>query len=675
MQIIRISSPGSNPDPVAITNQIQQAIDRLYKDGGGRIEFESGTYPIGYWINPQTQNPVRGREIKPLQNANGGLVSYQQRNIMLPGKPFHEVADYDPEQPFIHFKGIGSVTFLRPAMPEEPLAGKEALQYFKDNFGAIVHTPVETAGLSSFEVLWTKFVAFTSANDLQILALIQDPRFKTRLETWNYIRGHFNWHRSISTYGNWVHPDYGTGYIYKSSVDSGLIKFENIVFDGNRGACWESVSYELEQSAMLFVTGSPADSGRVRLVCQNCHFQNNYGDGVHLVHNVNAKFNKCVALEIFRGGITMTGRQWDVEINNFESVLKRYSNSGILVEVDGPNDAAEQKLLVKGGISGSLNFITKPGAEIRVEDHVVRGLFYQGTPGAKVNYRNVRFETTPETISFFRANFAIVLPGQASFEECEFVVDDLPEIEHYDTFQNFFLNNSFRSASVNPNSELPDTEQELVFRNCSFLNKTTYRYPGGLINDADQVENNNFLILEKPLIFGNFKYGFLFEGGNVVLDGLASGSSISNADTSNALLGYAIVGTDSLDLTIQNIDSSHFTAPAYANFYHNGGTCTITHRNVFFQQADNHFFTLRLDNLRTVNHLGGRILYGADGVDPISAGGSIRALKGDLFYSNFPIANQTGLVLRRSWSCTNTGYGNSPATWILSNEEEIATIP
>lgn len=675
MQVIRISSPGSNPDPVAITNQIQQAIDQLYQVGGGRIEFESGIYPIGYWINPQNQEAVRGKHLGPLFNANGELVSHQQRNIMLPAKPLHELDGHDPEKPWIHFKGIGSVTLLRPRMPEEPLAGKQGLQYLKDNFGAIVHTPVETAGLSSFEILWAKFVAFASANDLQILALLQNPQFKSRLEAWNYIRGHFNWHRSISTYGNWVHPEYGSGYIYQSSVDSGLIKFENIVFDGNRAACWESVSYELEQSALMFVSGPLNNSGRIKLECQNCHFQNNYGDGIHVVHNVDARFNKCSASGIFRGGITLTGRQWEVEINNWESVLRRYSNSGLLVEVDGANESAEQKLVVKGGTSGSLNFITKPGAEITVEDHVVRGLHFQGTPGAKVTYRNVRFETTPETISFFRANFAIVLPGQTLYEDCEFLVDDLPEIEHYDTFQNFFLNNSFRSASVNPNSELPDTEQELKFRNCSFINKTTHRYPGGLINDSDRAENNNFLVLENPLIFGNFKYGFLFEGGNVLLDGLAKGSIISNADNSNALLGYSIIAADSLDLIIQNLDSADFTAPAYGNFYNNAGTCTITHRNVFFQQSDNHFYTLRIDNLRTVNHVGGRILYGADGVDPQLAGGNIRALKGDQFYSNFPIANQTAMVLRRSWSCTNTGYGNSPATWVLSSEEEIPVNP
>lgn len=124
-------------------------------------------------------------------------------------------------------------------------------------------------------------------------------------------------------------------YTTGDTTDSELTVIDGITFDGSCWGMWETPSYAQEQASLLFASATGTKIGKLKLKINNCHFINNVSDGVHIVTNTEVEFSNISSSDCFRAGLTFTGGNSHVTINNYISQSSRTDmNDGIDIEVD-----------------------------------------------------------------------------------------------------------------------------------------------------------------------------------------------------------------------------------------------------------------------------------------------------------------------------------------------------
>ena len=100
------------------------------------------------------------------------------------------------------------------------------------------------------------------------------------------------------------------------SVDSPLIAWYDLAFDGNSSNHIAYQAYQLEHAHMIFLLANAAGAGRLRTIIGGCTFENCVADAVSVYSNVNLEISNCSMRECFRGGLVITGGYTTVKANN-----------------------------------------------------------------------------------------------------------------------------------------------------------------------------------------------------------------------------------------------------------------------------------------------------------------------------------------------------------------------
>lgn len=128
--------------------------------------------------------------------------------------------------------------------------------------------------------------------------------------------------------------------VHKSDEDSPLITIDGCNFDGNCYSMWSpSDGHSQEQASLLIAYAWNHNKGRLNINISNCSFRNNVSDGIHIVVNTNATISNCNSYDCFRGGLTITGGNSNINVNGWISRSDKLPD-GFDIEVDskGHND-------------------------------------------------------------------------------------------------------------------------------------------------------------------------------------------------------------------------------------------------------------------------------------------------------------------------------------------------
>ncbi len=296
----------------------------------------------------------------------------------------------------------------------------------------------------------------------------------------------------------------------QSRNDSMPLIIENIILDGNRSNQGEYKKYELEQQAILFLTGNTSSSQRLKVIIKNITVQQSAADGVHIYVNTDAQITNCVFLDCFRGGITATGGYSKVSIDHCKfdgSDEKGY------IQFEGTGKGYNGSYKIEGSLT---NLTVNGNFDIAVKDSsYVYGRNIQCKPNGFVYFNFTNSIGLFDSCTFYISNSngkinRIVRPHVLAFRDCTFYL--------YSNSQNQNQSEYFWPISFNT-SYSQSARQIITFDKCKFLPGNAF--PSGTNSTyalyvlADKTNLNNKLVISNSYIDPAFKYGVFFKrGGN-----------------------------------------------------------------------------------------------------------------------------------------------------------------
>lgn len=124
--------------------------------------------------------------------------------------------------------------------------------------------------------------------------------------------------------------------IYDGPVDSAPLVIQGLAFDGNSRRQRTYRRYQLQQQHMVYLESRPESPGRLRAIVRDCRFTSGVADGVSVYTNAHVTVERCEAVDVFRGGVVLTGGNSILEVSDFTSSPgPRRDRTGIDIEVDG----------------------------------------------------------------------------------------------------------------------------------------------------------------------------------------------------------------------------------------------------------------------------------------------------------------------------------------------------
>ncbi|MBX2816123.1 MAG: glycoside hydrolase family 55 protein [Saprospiraceae bacterium] len=286
---------------------------------------------------------------------------------------------------------------------------------------------------------------------------------------------------------------------------------ENFLFDGNRMNQGAYRKYELEQQALIFLSGNRNDSTQLHVSIKDCSFREGVGDAIGIYYNVNVEIDRCVAENVFRGGITATGGNTTITARDFKA-FGDVHKTGIDIEIDAggyKNSKFVDVTLHNVWLAGDFDIGLK-GDEARVE---VDSLHCDGppyniyAPGASVLIQNSTFLT--DRLSQCK----ITYPEDVTFEKCKFISRGLDSSE---------ARGCARVSWSTGYSVRHD--QQLNFRHCAFIseNDTPGTSYGIFVNPCD-ISRANVLSVEQCTFSNGFDDAIhLKQGGTIEVTGMQS---------------------------------------------------------------------------------------------------------------------------------------------------------
>jgi hypothetical protein len=426
------------------------------------------------------------------------------------------------------------------------------------------------------------------------------------------------------------------GYTYSGDGDSPPLIIEGFAFDGNRAEQGDYDQYQLEQAHLIFLVADPAKPGRLRATVRDCEFRDGVADAVSVYTNVDASIADCRARDCFRGGLTVTGGYSRVRVRDLTAEGKVHP-TGIDVEVDGAGYGKSLRVDVTiDGLmlpDGDFDVGVGEGSTVLGTNILApRAPFYlYGGGDSTMRFANCVFGVG----EFSDTANRIVLPGDVSFDHCQFRVED----ESGEEARRWAASHIYWGIEGSPGRG-----QSVAFLDCDFRVgagiaevDTTY----AVYAEADAPANRNVLTIRGGSVEPGFDYGvFLAQGGKATVRDATIGAATA--------LRLGAAGGYPLDVRLVGLDVAgcrtclHLVAHAPDS--------RIAHEDVLLDEAQNRIGTDYgvAGNL----YLGRRIILG-DGPPTAATHG----LLGDVYRLRAPTAGQV-----YEWACTASGTG-SEAAW------------
>ena len=308
---------------------------------------------------------------------------------------------------------------------------------------------------------------------------------------------------------------------YLGEKDSPPLTIKGFTFDGNRLAQGAYENYALEQQHMIFLQGNPKGPGKLVAIIEDCTFHDGVADAVSVYTNVAATISNCRAIDVFRGGVVVTGGYTEVQISNFTAIGNDHA-TGIDVEVDGAGYGGTHRTHITATnlrLAGDLDIGIKDGSTfLGTNIYCESGPFNIYAKDSTVRIMNSILGVG----SLGSHGNRIVFPHDVSFSHCTFV-GDMPDKEATDD----------RLATIHIYWNISGTDerdQRLRFLDCDFqlsntvpMEVTTY----AVYAEADRRERNNRLLLRGGAVTSDFDYGvYINQGGHVSIADIAIDAAV-----------------------------------------------------------------------------------------------------------------------------------------------------
>jgi hypothetical protein len=293
---------------------------------------------------------------------------------------------------------------------------------------------------------------------------------------------------------------------YSSHSNSNPLIIQGLSFDGNSSQQGTYQNYELEQAHLLFLTANPDLPGKLQAIVENCLFKNGVADGISVYTNVDVKVYDCEAIDVFRGGFVLTGGNSSAEVYNLKT-QGQTDPTGIDIEVDGRGYGNTLKVNVKLEnlhlVNGDFDIGVEEGSTV-IGNHIVADApFSLFNLNSTMQFTNSTFKVGA-TDDFENR---IILPGQLTFENCEFYVT------HKETGKPYRFFSAIDVWWQHP--EYPvQRNQTLTLNNCFFkldsnIQPTDITY--AIYSREDLAANNNQLMMNGGSISSDFDSGIVYE--------------------------------------------------------------------------------------------------------------------------------------------------------------------
>jgi hypothetical protein len=442
------------------------------------------------------------------------------------------------------------------------------------------------------------------------------------------------WTRTFATHSK-------EGQAWSSEEDSPVLTLEGLTFDGNLAEQQDYTRYQLEQAHLVFLSADAKKRGRLRARVLNCTFRNGVADGLSLHVNVEAQISNCTAVDCFRGGLVITGGNSRVQVNNFIARGRRHA-TGIDVEVDGAGCGGSYALeLTMDGISlpdGDFDVGVK-GASVVLGSHIVARSPFNVYGGGES--RLVFSDSVFGVGAFSGYGNRIVLPGDVTFRNCRFTVENAGEAKTNKwAAVHLYLNISGTSRRV---QSVRLIDCELATDPAIPESDTTY----GVFVEADKPQNENRLELRGCHIGPGFDHGvFLRQGGRATIHDtrIEADSALHFGSTAQYPLDVCIRG-----LETTGRECAHFAWPVRGDRFFHDHTFVNAQRNVLSAPK----------GLGSAQYLGGRIIVGEAPPNPATHG-----LINDRYRLRTPVQGAAW-----EWICMKGGTG-AGAVW-----QPLAPVP
>jgi hypothetical protein len=433
------------------------------------------------------------------------------------------------------------------------------------------------------------------------------------------------------------------GYYYSGDDDSPPLVIEGLAFDGNRAEQGDYDKYQLEQAHLIFLVADPARRGRLRATIRDCEFRDGVADAVSVYTNVDATVSDCRARDCFRGGLTVTGGHSRVRVRDLTAEGKVHP-TGIDVEVDGAGYGKSLRVdLTIDGLmlpDGDFDVGVSEGSIVLGTNIVApRAPFYlYGGGNSTMRFANSVFGVG----EFSDTANRIVLPGDVSFDHCQFRVEGQSD----EKARRWAASHIYWGIEGSPGRG-----QTVAFLDCDFRvgagiaeADTTY----AVYAEADGPSNRNTLTLRGGTVAPGFDYGvYLYQGGKATVRDATLGAA--TALRLGAASGYP------LDVRLAGLDVAG--CRTYMHLVTHTSDSRIRHEDVLIDEAQNRIGT---DYGIAGNvYLGRRIILGSEPPTETTHG-----LVNDVYRLREPVP---GAVYE--WACTASGTGKGAAWKPLSRVE------
>lgn len=286
-----------------------------------------------------------------------------------------------------------------------------------------------------------------------------------------------------------------TKFSYNRMTDSKPLVIRKIMFDGNYENQGNYLNYELEHQHLIFIAANRSSKGRIKAEIHDCYFKNGVADAISIYTNSDVIVKNCIAENVFRGGVTITGGNSKVLVDGFKAFGDKHL-TGIDVEIDGAGfqENLNVEVIMKNmDLAGDFD-VAFLGGFFRGDSILVRSSpFNLYAPKGNVEITNSKFYLT-------RTN-GIRFPKKVTITNSIFETKGRTEDE-------------VLLKVINVTSENVSKNNSLTFINCAF-NAKEMKGNYAIQISPDDSNNNNHIKLE-GCKFNNFKRAiYLPQGGSL----------------------------------------------------------------------------------------------------------------------------------------------------------------
>lgn len=262
--------------------------------------------------------------------------------------------------------------------------------------------------------------------------------------------------------GRWIRTFTTERVAYSSSQDSKPLIITGLIFDGNSAQQGPYQNYELEHAHLLFLNADPSNTGRLQVIVEDSTFQNNVGDGISVHVNVSVTVHNCIATDVFRGGVVLTGGYTIAELTSF-TTSGDIDATGIDIEISDPGYGGIFQVNVKLSDifldDGDFDVAVSEGSSVVGHNIRANAPFVLYAKDSMILFTDSVFKVGAAGAG---GRNLIIYPHNVLFENCEMYLTR-------QTTDDMVTPEFFAIANIWWQVDEPSRNQSLTFHNCRFL--------------------------------------------------------------------------------------------------------------------------------------------------------------------------------------------------------------